>query len=176
MPHQLEAFKLAERGNLNVKSLSRLMLILTVIAMPLCIFMLVDTFFELGVNSGKVGGQINSFGGRAYRFLEGWLTSPRDANSGTHHSDNNRFHLVTLSAFSRTQSVVLVANSSTRVWGIFSSPSLSGRRLSLARSRNGACLKYGGLGTLSENSTTFSRTGVRGFCHGKYLEYFKHSH
>ncbi|MXV84533.1 hypothetical protein F4X88_21355 [Candidatus Poribacteria bacterium] len=82
MPHQLEAFKLAERGNLDVQGLSRLMILLTVIAMPLCIFMLVDTFFELGVNTGKVGGQINSFGGRAYRFLEGWLTSPQDPNRG----------------------------------------------------------------------------------------------
>ena len=35
MPHQLEAFKLAERGNLDVKGLSRLMLVLIVIAMPL---------------------------------------------------------------------------------------------------------------------------------------------
>ena len=30
MPHQLEAFKLAERGNLDVKGLSRLMIILTI--------------------------------------------------------------------------------------------------------------------------------------------------
>ena len=82
MPHQLEAFKLADRGNLDVKGLSRLMILLTILAMPLCIFMLVDTFFELGVNTGKVGGQINSFGGRAYRFLEGWLTSPQDPNTG----------------------------------------------------------------------------------------------
>ena len=55
MPHQLEAFKLAERGNLDVQGLSRLMILLTVIAMPLCIFMLVDTFFELGVNTGQSG-------------------------------------------------------------------------------------------------------------------------
>ncbi len=81
MPHQLEAFKLAEQGNLDVKGLSRLMLALIVIAMPLCILMLVDTFFELGVDSGKVGGQINSFGGRAYRFLDGWLSSPQDSNN-----------------------------------------------------------------------------------------------
>ncbi len=81
MPHQLEAFKLAEQGNLDVKGLSRLMLALIVIAMPLCILMLVDTFFELGVDSGKVGGQINSFGGRAYRFLDGWLSSPQDSDT-----------------------------------------------------------------------------------------------
>ena len=81
MPHQLEAFKLAERGNLDPKGLSRLMLVLIVVAMPLCILMLVNTFSELGVDTGKVGGQINSFGGRAYRFLEGWLTSPREANT-----------------------------------------------------------------------------------------------
>ncbi len=80
MPHQLEAFKLAERGNLDVKGLSRLMLVLLVVAMPLCILMLVDVFFQLGVDTGKVGGQINSFGGRAYRFLHGWITSPRDAD------------------------------------------------------------------------------------------------
>ena len=81
MPHQLEAFKLAERGHLDVKGLSRLMLVLIVVAMPLCILMLLDTFFKLGVDSGKVGGQINSFGGRAYNFLQSWLTSPQDANT-----------------------------------------------------------------------------------------------
>ena len=80
MPHQLEAFKLAERGNLDVKGLSRLMLTLIVIAMPLCILMLVNVFFDLGVDTGKVAGQINSFGGRSYRFLHGWLTSPRGAD------------------------------------------------------------------------------------------------
>ena len=81
MPHQLEAFKLAERGNLDVKGLSRLMLALIIIAMPLCILMLVNVFFDLGVDTGKVGGQINSFGGRSYRFLHGWLTVPRGADS-----------------------------------------------------------------------------------------------
>ncbi|MCZ6678258.1 MAG: hypothetical protein O7E52_13520 [Candidatus Poribacteria bacterium] len=82
MPHQLEAFKLAERGNLEVKGLSRWMLALIVVAMPLCILMLVNIFFRLGVDTGKVGGQINSFGGRAYGFLHGWLTSPQDAHTG----------------------------------------------------------------------------------------------
>ena len=81
MPHQLEAFKLAERGNLDAKGLSRWMLVLIVVAMPLCILMLVDTFYKLGVDTGKVGGQINSFGGRSYRFLQGWLTSLQDAET-----------------------------------------------------------------------------------------------
>ena len=82
MPHQLEAFKLAERGNLDAKGLSRWMLAVLVVAMPLCILMLLNTFFKLGVDTGRVGGQINSFGGRAYTFLHGWLTSPRDADTG----------------------------------------------------------------------------------------------
>ena len=81
MPHQLEAFKLAERGNLDVKGLSRWMLVLIVVAMPLCILLLLDTFFKLGVDTGKIGGQVNSFGGRAYRFLSSWLTTPRDADT-----------------------------------------------------------------------------------------------
>jgi len=80
MPHQLEAFKLAERGNINSKHLSIAMLGMVVIAMPVCIWMLLDTFFKLGVDSGRVGGQINSFGGRAYRFLQLWLTNPTDAD------------------------------------------------------------------------------------------------
>jgi len=78
MPHQLEAFKLAERGNINSKHLSRAMLGMLVIAMPICIWMLLDAFFKLGVDSGRVGGQINSFGGRSYRFLQLWLTNPTD--------------------------------------------------------------------------------------------------
>ena len=81
MPHQLEAFKLAERGNLDVKRLSRWMLALIVIAMPLCILMLLDTFFKLGVDSGKVIRQIRGHGRHAYGFLQSWLTSPRDANT-----------------------------------------------------------------------------------------------
>ena len=58
------------------------MLAVLVVAMPLCILMLLNTFFKLGVDTGRVGGQINSFGGRAYQFLHGWLTSPRDADTG----------------------------------------------------------------------------------------------
>ena len=81
MPHQLEAFKLAERGNLEAKGLSRWMLALMVIAMPLCILMILETFFRLGVDTGKVGAQINSFGGRAYRFLDSWLTTPQEPNA-----------------------------------------------------------------------------------------------
>lgn len=80
MPHQLEAFKLAERGNINSKHLSMAMIGMIVIAMPVCIWMLLDTFFKLGVDSGRVGGQINSFGGRAYRFLQLWLTNPTDTD------------------------------------------------------------------------------------------------
>ena len=57
MPHQLEAFKLAERGNMDAKGLSRWMLVLIAVAMPLCILMLLDTFLELGVDTGRVGKQ-----------------------------------------------------------------------------------------------------------------------
>ncbi len=83
MPHQLEGFKLAERGNLDTKGLSRWMLALLVVAMPLCILMLLHTFFRLGTDTGRVGGWINGFGRGAYRFLDSWLTAPRDAD--THH-------------------------------------------------------------------------------------------
>ncbi|MDE0301568.1 MAG: hypothetical protein OXN17_23320 [Candidatus Poribacteria bacterium] len=79
MPHQLEAFKLAERSNLESKGLSRWMLGLMVIAMPLCILMLLDTFYKLGVDSGRVGAQINSFGGRAYRLLHRSFITPQDS-------------------------------------------------------------------------------------------------
>ena len=82
MPHQLEAFKLSERGHLDVKRLSRWMLAILIVAMPMCLIMLLETFFRLGVDTGNIGGQINSFGGRAYRFLHGWLTTPRDPQNG----------------------------------------------------------------------------------------------
>ena len=88
--------------------------------------MLVDTFFELGVNSGKVGGQINSFGGRAYRFLEGWLTSPQDPNRGHITAITIGFVCYTL-AFSSTESPLLVADSPTRIRSVLpSSPLLGG--------------------------------------------------
>ena len=79
MPHQLEAFKLAERNNLDSKGLSRWMVGLMVIAMPLCIMMLLDTFYKLGVDSGRVGAQINSFGSRAYRLLHHSFIMPQDS-------------------------------------------------------------------------------------------------
>ena len=56
MPHQLEAFKLAERGHLNVKGLSRWMLAVLIVAMPLCLLMLLEIFFRLGVDTGNIGG------------------------------------------------------------------------------------------------------------------------
>ena len=79
MPHQLEAFKLAERSKLDSKGLSRWMLGLMVIAMPLCIVMLLDTFYKLGVDSGRIGAQINSFGSRAYRLLHRSFIMPQDS-------------------------------------------------------------------------------------------------
>ena len=79
MPHQLEAFKLAERSKLDSKGLSRWILGLMVIAMPLCIVMLLDTFYKLGVDSGRVGAQINSFGSRAYRLLHRSFIMPQDS-------------------------------------------------------------------------------------------------
>lgn len=68
MPHQFEAFKLSQQGNLNSKKLSKSMLFLVGIAMPVCFLMLLDTFLELGVDRGDVGSQINSFGGRVIPF------------------------------------------------------------------------------------------------------------
>ena len=56
MPHQLEAFKLAERGHLNAKGLSRWMLAVLIVAMPLYLLMLLETFFRLGVDTGNIGG------------------------------------------------------------------------------------------------------------------------
>ena len=58
MPHQLEAFKLAERGHLDVKGLSRSMLAILVVAMPMCLVMLLETFFRLGVDTGNIGGRL----------------------------------------------------------------------------------------------------------------------
>ena len=47
MPHQFEAFKLSQPGNLTSKKLSRSMLFLVGIAMPVCFLMLLDTFWNL---------------------------------------------------------------------------------------------------------------------------------
>ncbi len=78
MPHQAEAFFLAERGNLHSRPLTWAMLGISVIAMPLCLWILLYTLYRLGVSSGHVGAQINSFGGRAYgQFLQNWINSPQ---------------------------------------------------------------------------------------------------
>jgi hypothetical protein len=77
MPHQAEAFFLAERGNINSRQLTGAMLGVSVVAMPLCLWILLSTLYRLGVSSGHVGAQINSFGGRAYgQFLQNWINSP----------------------------------------------------------------------------------------------------
>lgn len=78
MPHQAEAFFLAERGNLNSRPLTWAMLGVSAVAMPLCLWILLHTLYGLGVSSGRVGAQINSFGGRAYgQFLQNWLNAPK---------------------------------------------------------------------------------------------------
>ncbi|MCS6861534.1 MAG: hypothetical protein NZT92_14585, partial [Abditibacteriales bacterium] len=77
MPHQAEAFFLAERSNprslpldkeekVEVHKLTWAILGISVIAMPLCLWILLETLYSRGVSSGHVGAQINSFGGRAY--------------------------------------------------------------------------------------------------------------
>jgi hypothetical protein len=82
MPHEAEAFFLAERGNVNSRRLTWAMLGVTLIAMPMCFWILLHTFYNLGVSSGHIGSQINSFGGRAYELnMQTWINSPKPTDA-----------------------------------------------------------------------------------------------
>lgn len=80
MPHQLEAFKLAERSQISYKSMSQAMLLTSAISIPVCLWMILNVFYKLGVDSGKVGGQILSFGSRSFNLLQNWLYYPSETD------------------------------------------------------------------------------------------------
>lgn len=80
MPHQLEAFKLAERSQISYKSMSNAMILISAISIPICLCMILQVFYKLGVDSGKVGGQILSFGSRSFNLLQNWLHYPVEAD------------------------------------------------------------------------------------------------
>ena len=77
MPHQFEAFKLSQQGNLNSKKTVEVDVISGRYRHACVFFDVTGYFLELGVDRGEVGSQINSFGGRVIPFYIAGL--PRHA-------------------------------------------------------------------------------------------------
>lgn len=69
MPHQLEAFKMAEKTNINSRGLWVVMLISAVLGTFFCSWAVLDTGYRHGGNGG--------FAHEAYGRLQSWLTNPR---------------------------------------------------------------------------------------------------
>ncbi|MEK7399186.1 MAG: DUF6785 family protein [Candidatus Poribacteria bacterium] len=69
MPHQLEAFKMAERTDTDTRSLWVVMLISAVLGAFFCSWAILDNGYRYGGNEG--------FASEAYGRLQSWLTNPR---------------------------------------------------------------------------------------------------
>ena len=79
-PHQMEAFKLAERTNSSSRQLFFAVVIAAVFAMPIGFWMLLQMYFHNGGATAHVEKWALDFGKEAWTQLENWLQRPLGTN------------------------------------------------------------------------------------------------
>ncbi|MBC8232296.1 hypothetical protein H8E77_22345, partial [bacterium] len=77
MPQQLEAFKIAERANLNPRSFAGIIMLATGVGAIVTFWILLDGYYRHGAESGYYGPWALGFGRGVYGRLENWLNYPR---------------------------------------------------------------------------------------------------
>ncbi len=75
MPHQMEAFKLAERARINNKTMFIVLIIACVVGIESSLILYPYLIYKEGVAAGSE--QILAGGSETYNFLASWLTLPR---------------------------------------------------------------------------------------------------
>jgi len=80
MPIQLEALKLADRVDLLNKRLTRVMILVLAVSIPVGFWIFLDKFYRLGADSGQMNWWVFFHGWRTSGLLERWLAYPTEAN------------------------------------------------------------------------------------------------
>ena len=80
MPHQLEAFKLAERTGINNRRLLMTIILATVVGGFVTVWILLTQYYKHGAASGYFGPWALGLANSAFSPLQNWLTYPTTAN------------------------------------------------------------------------------------------------
>ena len=81
MPEQLEAFKMAERGNISLRHTAIAILLATLIGSMLTFWLFLDSIYRHGHESGYYHPHSLWYGLMAFGQLENWLTYPKETDS-----------------------------------------------------------------------------------------------
>ncbi len=81
MPEQLEAFKMAERGHINLRHTAVAILLATLIGSIMTFWLFLDSIYRNGHESGYYHPHSLWYGLMVYGQLENWLTYPKETDS-----------------------------------------------------------------------------------------------
>ena len=103
MPESLEAFKMSERRNINLRHTSIAILLATAIGLVVSFWFLLDAFYRHGHDSAHFHPHSLWYGRMAYGQLENWLNYPREADAPALAFMAGGFGLTTVLMFLRTR-------------------------------------------------------------------------
>ena len=147
MPEHLEAFKMSERRNINLRHTAIAILLATAIGLVVSFWFLLDSFYRHGHESAHFHPHSLWYGRMAYGQLENWLNYPREADGPALAFMGGGFGLTAVLMFLRTRFLwwplhplgYVTADS----WGMFNLWSC----IFVAWAIKTIILRYGGLGS-----------------------------
>ena len=147
MPEHLEAFKMSERRNINLRHTTIAILLATAIGLVVSFWFLLDSFYRHGHESAHFHPHSLWYGRMAYGQLENWLNYPREADGPALAFMGGGFGLTAVLMFLRTRFLwwplhplgYVTADS----WGMFNLWSC----IFVAWAIKTIILRYGGIGS-----------------------------
>ena len=103
MPEHLEAFKMSERRNINLRHTAIAILLATAIGLVVSFWFLLDSFYRHGHDSAHFHPHSLWYGRMAYGQLENWLNYPREADGPALAFMGGGFGLTAVLMFLRTR-------------------------------------------------------------------------
>ena len=103
MPEHLEAFKMSERRNINLRHTAIAILLATAIGLVVSFWFLLDSFYRHGHESAHFHPHSLWYGRMAYGQLENWLNYPREADGAALAFVGGGFGLTAVLMFLRTR-------------------------------------------------------------------------
>ena len=103
MPEHLEAFKMSERRNINLRHTAIAILLAAAIGLVVSFWFLLDSFYRHGHDSAHFHPHSLWYGRMAYGQLENWLNYPREADGPALAFMGGGFGLTAVLMFLRTR-------------------------------------------------------------------------
>jgi hypothetical protein len=80
MPHQLEALKIADQTGISIRKILMVILFTTLFGTVGTFWVLLHVYYNLGAETPQVGYWASGMGREVFRYLEFWLSYPREPN------------------------------------------------------------------------------------------------